>query len=62
MKKIVCLAPAALAVMASTVHAHPGHDHSHWSSTGIHALFYIALGAATVAGIAAAVKYAKKSK
>ncbi len=34
---------AALAVTASTALAHPGHDHSHWSSPAVHALLATAI-------------------
>lgn len=31
-------------LFAFTVNAHPGHDHSHWTSGVIHAAFFITLG------------------
>jgi Ca2+/H+ antiporter len=46
---------AALAFSAvslpSTVLAHPGHDHGHWSSAGLHAIAAVALIAAVITGV-----------
>ncbi|MBM6550725.1 hypothetical protein [Marinomonas ostreistagni] len=43
---------SAVALTAtSAALAHPGHDHSHWSSPAVHALFFI--GIAVVLGAAA---------
>lgn len=39
-----------LAFAGSAV-AHPGHDHSHWTSPAVHAAFFIAVAAIIGAGV-----------
>lgn len=34
-----------------SVFAHPGHDHSHWSSPAVHAALFIAVAMVVGAGI-----------
>lgn len=43
-KSIKSCSAAALATAASTVFAHPGHDHTHWLSGPIHLLCTLAIG------------------
>lgn len=45
------LASLLALVFAGTVLAHPGHDHSHWTSPAIHAVFYIGIIAMVAAGV-----------
>lgn len=42
---------SALAAMSSQAFAHPGHDHSHWTSEPIHILTMVAIGTVMVGGI-----------
>lgn len=57
MRLNLCLISSAL-LTSSVVSAHPGHDHSHWTSEPMHMLFY---GAVALAGTAATV-WAIKAK
>ncbi len=43
--------PVLLMAVAAVAEAHPGHEHSHWSSPLVHALFYLAIVAAAGAGV-----------
>lgn len=36
---------------AAAAQAHPGHEHAHWSSPLVHALFYLAILAAAGTGV-----------
>ena len=38
-------------LLSQQVIAHPGHDHSHWMSDGIHALAWLAVASAVGVGI-----------
>ena len=42
-KALLCLMPLCLLFLTSLAQAHPGHDHSHWTSTAIHALSILAV-------------------
>ncbi|GAB3485035.1 hypothetical protein [Marinomonas epiphytica] len=49
LKQSLILTP--LAVCSSLVSAHPGHDHSHWTSEPIHILTMVAIGTVMVGGV-----------
>ena len=53
---------AALLTLSTEVLAHPSHDHSHWSSPAIHAMFAAALIVAGGAGVWAYRLYRQKSQ
>ncbi|MEO9655160.1 hypothetical protein ACUM5Y_05160 [Marinomonas dokdonensis] len=53
MKKLLSnLMVLSLAVLTSQVAlAHPGHDHSHWTSNPIHIITMVAIGTVIVGGL-----------
>lgn len=53
MKSVVStfLASVCVALISSTALAHPGHDHTHWSSELIHMLTWLAIGSVIVGGL-----------
>lgn len=59
-QKLILVGSAMLTSMS--VSAHSGHDHSHWSSDLLHAMFYLSLAAAAGALAFATKKYANKKK
>lgn len=62
MKNLTYTLIAALSLLASTAQAHPGHDHSHWLSNGIHSIFYLALAGVIGAVAILAIKRIKSKK
>lgn len=48
MKKRLILVTSLISTYA---HSHPGHDHSHWASDGVHALTLVAIFA--IVGVSA---------
>lgn len=53
---------AALMALSTTALAHPGHDHSHWSSSAHHALFLAALVLVAGAGYSAYRHFRQRSR
>ncbi len=49
--KIIVPFSVALLTLSTEVLAHPSHDHSHWSSPAVHAMFAAALVVAVGAGV-----------
>lgn len=50
-------------ILALTANAHPGHDHSAWSASAIHAVLYFSVAVASVLlGYAIYKTIAKKSE
>ncbi|TVU70025.1 hypothetical protein [Cobetia crustatorum] len=45
MKKALSISSLLILTAANTALAHPGHDHSDWSSPLVHTLFYGAIAA-----------------
>lgn len=50
MKQIKFLILTLLITLTSVANAHPGHDHSHWMSDFLHAMFYASLAIAIGSG------------
>lgn len=45
------LAVSTLMMLSQVVQAHPGHDHSHWTSNPIHIITMVAIGTVIVGGL-----------
>ena len=61
MKNTVRLAGLSLAGMSANLMAHPGHDHSHWSSPAMHSMLFVVLVAAGAAAVYA-LRQARKTR
>ena len=59
-KSVQMLTAAGLLSTSGMLHAHPGHDHTHWFSDLNHALFYVAIAAVIGTG-ALIIKARRKS-
>lgn len=46
MKKVQFLFASLLVMVSTSVLAHPGHNHEHWSSNAVHFLYFVAIAAA----------------
>lgn len=52
----------SLLVLSTSVLAHGGHDHSHWTSPYLHVLLYLSIVAVSVGVTIAYVNFTSKSK
>lgn len=50
MKRIQLILLTMMMNFVCVAHAHPGHDHSHWMSDFLHAMFYASLAIAIGTG------------
>jgi len=51
-QSLLTTAAIATASVSTSALAHPGHDHGHWSSPALHAVFFLAVAVLTAgAGI-----------